>query len=117
MLTYRKLPERLYERYRRSDGGKSPPTKKARGQTTLLKEEYRISDRDATVCNKLLADVIYSSRVPFNFVENPAFKRFLKRIRLACDPPSRYRIAGPLLTEAYKEIKEKMEKALEKSPE
>ncbi|KAF2176039.1 hypothetical protein K469DRAFT_38955 [Zopfia rhizophila CBS 207.26] len=39
----------------------------------------------------------------------------LKRLRPAYNPPSRYRIAGPLLTETYKETKEKMEKVLGKA--
>ncbi|KAF2177002.1 hypothetical protein K469DRAFT_721098 [Zopfia rhizophila CBS 207.26] len=71
--------------------------------------------RDAAACDRLLAEAIYSSGVSFNFVENPAFIRFLKCLRPAYTPLSRYQIAGLLLTETYKETKEKMEKVLERA--
>ncbi|KAF2178163.1 hypothetical protein K469DRAFT_754688 [Zopfia rhizophila CBS 207.26] len=96
-------------------GYRSPPKKRARGQMTILVKEYKISDRNAAACDRLLAEAIYSLKVPFAFVENPAFVRVLNCLRPAHNPPSRYRIASPLLTETYKETNEKMEKVLEKA--
>ncbi|KAF2183544.1 hypothetical protein K469DRAFT_710735 [Zopfia rhizophila CBS 207.26] len=110
MPTCPKLLDHLYERYGRTDNGRSPPKKKAGGQAMIPVEEYKISERNATACHRFLAEAIYSSKV-----ENPAFVRFLKHLRSVYTLPSRYRIADSLLTETYKETKEKTGKVLEKA--
>lgn len=68
MLACKKLPVELYERYGRAISRGSPPAKKARGQTTIPVEDYKMSARDAAACDRLLAEAIYSSGVSFNFV-------------------------------------------------
>ncbi|KAF2178857.1 hypothetical protein K469DRAFT_717829 [Zopfia rhizophila CBS 207.26] len=67
MLRCRQLPLHLFKRYKRTEG-KSPPRKKSKaspGQKQLDKKTYRISQKDQEACDRLLAEVIYSSSVPF----------------------------------------------------
>jgi len=48
-------------------------------------------------------------------VENPAFLRFLQRLRPAYKPPTRYKLAGPLLNAAYTNTKKDMSLVLRDS--
>ena len=110
MLQCKKLPVTLYERYDRE--GSSHGSKK-RKRERELPQEWAISSEDSGRCDELLSEAIYSSGIPFSFVENPAFIAFLNRLRPAYKPPTRWRVANTLLEEAYDRTKLHMEKVLE----
>lgn len=48
-------------------------------------------------------------------MENPAFQRFLSRLRPAYKPPTRYKLAGPLLDTTYTKTKLAMAAVLQNS--
>lgn len=58
------LPEEFYPRYGREAVEGPRPKKQAR----LSSEQFSITQEDQTECDTLLAEAIYSSGVPFNFV-------------------------------------------------
>ena len=55
---------------------------------------------------KYLVKAICTARIPFAFVENIYFKRFVKILNPCYKLPSRKQVAGPLLEKEYKESKE-----------
>ena len=59
-----------------------------------------------------LAKFIFSKNLPFNVVEDDYFKDWLKEMRPSYTPPSRKVIAGPLLSQVYKEIKAELQEEL-----
>lgn len=54
---------------------------------------------------KFLVNAICTARIPFAFVENIYFKRFVKVLNPCYKLPSRKQVAGPLLEKEYKESK------------
>src|SRR2546423_5473826 len=57
--------------------------------------------------------VCYEEGLPFSLFESPSMKRALHQLNPSYKPPSRHRIAGPLLDKAYSKMKDKVDKYLD----
>jgi hypothetical protein len=106
-----KLPEDLLEQYNNT----THPPKKPRSQSTLSFDDMPMGERQTL--DRMLAEAVYASGIPFSFVstivllvyklltnlqvENPAFRRCLKRLRPSYRPPHCRALAGYLLDDAY----------------
>src|SRR5579859_2633302 len=74
--------------------------------STMSKAEHDALDED-------FAAVCYEEGLPFSLFESPAMKRALHRLNPSYKPPSRIKIAGPLLDKAYSKTKDKVEEYLD----
>jgi hypothetical protein len=73
---------------------------------TMSKAQHDALDED-------FAAVCYEEGLPFSLFESPAMKRALRRLNSSYKPPSRIKIAGPLLDKAYSKMKDKVEEYLD----
>ena len=73
---------------------------------TMSKAQHDALDED-------FAAVCYEEGLPFSLFESPAMKRALRRLNPSYKPPSRQKIAGPLLDKAYSNMKDKVDKYLD----
>jgi len=73
---------------------------------TLSKVQHDALDED-------FAAVCYEEGLPFSLFESPAMKRALHRLNPSYKPPSRIKIAGPLLEKAYSKMKDKVDEYLD----
>ncbi|KAG6220306.1 hypothetical protein E4U44_008567 [Claviceps purpurea] len=71
-----------------------------------------IEDGENESLREELADVIFSTGLPFNIVEHPKVLAFLKRLRPAFTPPTRHAIANKYLDRAYASMKTKFDETL-----
>ncbi len=63
----------------------------------------------------LLAQVLFSARVPFAFVENPLVIQFFNYFRPSFKLPNRKKIANKLLDEVYEEVKIQADEQISKA--
>ena len=63
--------------------------------------------------DEAFAAVCYEEGLPFSLFESPAMKRALYRLNPSYKPPSRRKIAGPLLNNAYSKMKVKVDEYLD----
>src|SRR5579859_521295 len=83
--------------------GKRPtPSQEKIAFPTLSTAQHEALDED-------FAAVCYEEGLPFMLFESPAMKRALHRLNPSYKPPSRQKIAGPLLDKAYSKAKHKVE--------
>jgi len=83
--------------------GKRPmPGQEKLALATMSKAENDALDED-------FAAVCYEEGLPFSIFESPAMKRALRHLNPSYKPPSRIKIAGPLLDKAYSKMKDKVE--------
>ena len=83
--------------------GKRPtPSQEKIAFPTLSTAQHEALDED-------FAAVCYEEGLPFTLFESPAMKRALHRLNPSYKPPSRQKIAGPLLDKAYSKAKHKVE--------
>ena len=61
------------------------------------------------------ARFIFENCLPFSVVESPSFKDFVKSIRPSYNPPTRKKVAGPLLLDEYEELKTSVKEKIEKA--
>ena len=109
----RNLPVDRYSRYDRvASTFESRKRPRVDGEIT---EYCTMTPRDQARCDELLAEAIYSSGVAFNFVENPAFRKFLQHLRPAYKPPTRWKLANSMLDDAYDRTKKDMDVLLNKA--
>lgn len=115
------LPSALWERYNRG----AQPAKQRLLYSQAQGEPYLLPASEQHALDKLLAEAVYASGIPFSFVsklytnsrklltslqvEQPAFLRFLQRLKPSYKPPARRQLAGSLLDDAYANTKSRMD--------
>ncbi|KAL1914699.1 uncharacterized protein VTP21DRAFT_8110 [Calcarisporiella thermophila] len=72
-------------------------------------------EESITEIGELLAKAFFSGGVPFNFIENDYFQQFLSRVCPSCNVISRYRLANPLLSKTFKEVKQGIDLSIQAS--
>ena len=93
------------------------PTKVKLGKRPTLSQETItfpiMSKAQHDALDEDFATVCYEEGLPFSLFESPAMKRALRRLNPSYKPPTRQKIAGPLLDKAYSKMKDKVDEYLD----
>lgn len=92
----------------------SPPKKKR--QLDLTGHFVTTSSVQKQDLDQKLADLLFATNTPFNFVEHPIFKEFCNMMRPGYIPPTAKQIGGPLLENSHNRLKSILKQELEGKP-
>lgn len=89
---------------------------KRKRQSTIAGQFDCLTPDEAQRIDAELARCVYEEGFPLSIVDKPAFKRFLRAVRPAYNPPARRQLSEQLLEEAYQRKKQEVDAALTKAP-
>ena len=91
-------------------------------QSSIVGNNRRITDWadsiDASTVQQLdglIGEAFFTGGVPFRFIENPAFRKFIKKIRPSYELPTRYRLCNEILDDTYARVKGMMTQEIQRA--
>ena len=74
-----------------------------------------INESTVQQLDELIGDAIFTGGIPFRFIENPAFNKFIRKIRPSYELPTRYRLCNDILDNMFSNVERKMAEEIQRA--